>query len=228
VGGSAGSRFLEGHSSGGWAATWLQVSNPEFFRAAWAISPDPLDFRHFYEVNVTPGSHDNFYSTRQGTPRYLNRGHSVTMAHLMRHRDDDLAHGGIISSYEFAWSPRGEDGLPLRFFDRSNGRLNETTLEAWHAYDVHSVLLDGGGPLREMLDGKLNIYCGTDDDFFYNEPTGSLCRFLRHDRYVSTCRLVAGRGHSTIFLPTSLYPQGLRHLILTQAAQIWRRESPGP
>src|SRR5262249_38501972 len=37
VGGSGRMRFLEGHSSGGWTVMWLQVSNPDFFGAVWAI-----------------------------------------------------------------------------------------------------------------------------------------------------------------------------------------------
>ena len=225
IGGSARSRFLEGISSGGWAAMWLQVSNPDFFRAVWAIAPDPLDFRHFYRVDVTPGSTDNFYSKPDGAPRYLDREHSITIQHLMQDVDADPSQGGIISSYEFAWSPRGPDGLPRRFFDRSDGRLDEQTLEAWQAYDVHTILSDGGAPLRDTLAGKLNVYCGTNDGFFYNQPTAALCRFLEQSRYAAVCRLIPGRTHSTVFLPTSLYPFGLRHLVLTEASRIWRREA---
>jgi hypothetical protein len=225
VGGSPGSRFLTGHSSGGWTVMWLQVSHPDFFRAVWAVSPDPLDFRRFYEVDVTPGSTDSFYTTRRGAPRYLTRDHGVSMRRLMRQIDDHPSHGGIISSYEFAWSPRGDDGLPRRFFDRRDGSLDEQTLEAWHAFDVHALLREGGRPLKAMLDGRINIYCGTDDDFFYDEPTAATCRFLHRERYAAVCRLVPGRTHTSIFSPTSLYPRGLKHLILSQAAAIWRREA---
>jgi hypothetical protein len=225
VGGSAQSRFLEGISSGGWTVTWLQVSNPDFFRAVWAIAPDPLDFRHFYEIDATPGSTDNFYAKPNGAPRYLNRDHGITMRRLMQNVDDDPSRGGIISSYEFAWSPRGPDGLPLRFFDRSDGSLDQQTLEAWQAYDVRTLLDGGGTPLREALAGKLNIYCGTEDTFFYNEPTAGLCDFLRQNRYAAVCRLIPGRDHGTVLLPTILYPFGLRHLVLAEAARIWRREA---
>jgi len=223
VGGCAQSRFIEGVSSGGWAATWLQVSNPGFFGAVWAIAPDPLDFRHFYQVDVTPGSTDNFYAKPNGASRFLDRGHSITMRKLMQQVDADPNRGGIISSYEFAWSPRGPDARPRRFFDRSNGDLDEQTLEAWQAYDVHTVLSNGGAPLRGALAGKLNIYCGTRDSFFYNEPTAALCRFLRKSGYDAVCRLIPGRTHDTVLLPTSLYPLGLRHLVLAEAASMWRR-----
>ena len=218
VGGSGQRRFLEGHSSGGWTVMWLQVSNPDFFRAVWAISPDPLAFRYFYQVDVRPGSGDNFYSKPGGAPRYLTRRRDITMRRLMQAVDDDPSQGGIISSYEFAWSPRGPDGLPRRFFDRQDGSLDEETLEAWQAYDVEAVLDRGGAPLRDALGGKLHIYCGSRDDFFYNEPTAEMCRFLRADHYAAACVVVPGRTHGSIFDPTSRYPLGLRHLILSQAS----------
>jgi len=218
--GGSGRRFLEGHSSGGWTVMWLQVSHPEFFRAVWAIAPDPLDFRYFYHVDAIPGSSDNFYSRPDGAPRYLTRRRSTTMRHLMQDIDDVPSQGGIISSYEFAWSPRGPDGLPLRLFDRADGALEEATLEAWQAYDVEAVLDRGGVTLREALGGKVNIYCGARDDFSYNRPTSALCRFLREAHYAAVCRVVPGRTHSSIFRPTNAYPLGLRRLILSQASAL--------
>jgi S-formylglutathione hydrolase FrmB len=225
VGGSPGSRFLAGYSSGGWTAVWLQVSNPDFFRGVWAISPDPLDFRHFYEVDVTPGSTQNFYFRHDGTPHLLMRDGSVTMKFFMQHDDVNSAKGGLISSYEFAWSPRGPDGLPLRLFARADGTLNEATLEAWQAFDVHAILEAGGTPLEDALKGKLHIYCGTDDDFFYDEPTGAICRFLQRNHYVAVCQLVPGRTHGSIMAPSNVYPSGLESLILTQVSRIFRREA---
>jgi len=225
AGGAPEARFLVGHSSGGWTVMWLQVSNPDFFRAAWAISPDPLDFRHFYEMNVTPGSTDNFYTRPDGRPRYLRRGHDVTMRRLMQHVDDDPARAGLISSYEFAWSPRGPDGLPERLFDRADGALEPATLEAWQHFDVRSVLRSGGAGMRAALADKLNLYCGTQDDFFYDQPTRGLCIFLRQNHYRAVCRLVPGRTHASVLSPSNLYPRGLRHLVLDRAARIWQREA---
>jgi Putative esterase len=228
VGGTPGARFLVGHSSGGWTVMWLQVSNPGFFRAVWAISPDPLDFRHFYQVDATPGSTDDFYTRPDGRPRYLERDHAITMRRLMQHVDDDPARGGIISSYEFAWSPRGSDGLPTRLFDRDDGTLVPETLDAWQVFDIRSVLGAGGVAMRATLADKINVYCGTQDDFFYDQPTRSMCDFLRQNDYRAVCRLVPGRTHTSVLSPSSLYPLGLRHLVLDRAAGIWRRESGMP
>ncbi len=34
--GTPATRFLTGHSSGGWSALWLQLTQPEFFGGVWA------------------------------------------------------------------------------------------------------------------------------------------------------------------------------------------------
>ena len=118
----------------------------------------------------------------------------------------------------------GEDGLPLRFFNRADGSLVESTLEAWQAYDVHTTLSAGGDQLRQALAGKINIYCGTLDDFHYNEPTAAICQFLRQNHWDAVCRLVPGRTHATVFASSDLYPAGLIHLIVAQASSIWHQE----
>src|SRR5262249_62393515 len=104
------------------------------------LAPDPLAFQHFYQVDLTPGSTDNFYTKPNGSPRYLTRRGNITMRSLMQTVDNDPAQGGIISSYEFAWSPRGADGLPQRFFDRDDGSLDQDTLAASQGYDLGSGL----------------------------------------------------------------------------------------
>ncbi len=41
------SRFLNGHSSGGWATLQLEVNYPNIFGGTWSTSPDPSDFHDF-------------------------------------------------------------------------------------------------------------------------------------------------------------------------------------
>ena len=37
-------RLLIGHSSGGWATLWLQVSYPKLFGGTWSTAPDSVTF----------------------------------------------------------------------------------------------------------------------------------------------------------------------------------------
>ena len=45
-------RFLNGHSSGGWATLQLQVSYPKIFGGTWSTSPDPSDFHAFSGIDL--------------------------------------------------------------------------------------------------------------------------------------------------------------------------------
>ena len=75
-------RFLTGHSSGGWAAMWIQVSHPEFFGGTWPTAPDPGDFRNFAAGLISPGTlHQISISTMMGV-----RGRSFAWAGKIRKR----------------------------------------------------------------------------------------------------------------------------------------------
>src|ERR1700689_1368441 len=67
-------RFLTGHSSGGWAALWIQVSHPEFFGGTWPTAPDTTDFRTFAaQTALTKQPPPNFYRAEDGSPRMFIR-----------------------------------------------------------------------------------------------------------------------------------------------------------
>src|SRR5262249_30093220 len=42
--GKPSTRFVTGHSSGGWSSLWLQVAYPDSFGGVWSTAPDPVDF----------------------------------------------------------------------------------------------------------------------------------------------------------------------------------------
>ena len=50
--GRAGSRVLDGSSTGGWVSLALQIFYPDYFGGAWASCPDSVDFRGFQLVNI--------------------------------------------------------------------------------------------------------------------------------------------------------------------------------
>lgn len=109
-------RFLTGHSSGGWSALWLQITYPDFFGGAWSTAPDPVDFSHFIGINLTPGSTDNAYRTREGQPRNLARNGDqeiLSIEEFARQEEVKGEVGGQLASFEWVWSPKGADGQPL-------------------------------------------------------------------------------------------------------------------
>ena len=59
-------RFLNGHSSGGWATLQLQVNYPQVFGGTWSTSPDPSDFHDFTGPDLY-ATHANLYHKADGT-----------------------------------------------------------------------------------------------------------------------------------------------------------------
>src|SRR5262245_50071974 len=105
-------RFLTGHSSGGWSTLWLQITYPDYFGGTWSTSPDPVDLHSFTGINVTPGSSDNAYKTRDGKARNLIRmnGREISTIEEFARLEDVLGeYGGQLASFEWVWSPKGED-----------------------------------------------------------------------------------------------------------------------
>ena len=80
-----------------------------------------------------------------------------------------LGRGGQINSFEWVFSPRGDDGRPRPLFDRATGKVDPEVAEAWKAYDIHRILRERWGELQEPLSGKIHIYMGNDDTFFLDE-----------------------------------------------------------
>jgi hypothetical protein len=165
--GTEGTRFLTGHSSGGWTTMWLQTSYPRVFGGTWSTSPDPLDFHDFTGPDLTqPG---NMYVRRDGTPYMLVRDRGKDVVALRDYVLQERAlgdYGGQFGSFDAVFSPRGPDGRPDPLFNRITGRINPAVARAWEArYDiVHNIERDWPrvGP---HLRGKLHVIVGSWDTF---------------------------------------------------------------
>ena len=120
-------RFLTGHSSGGWSTLWLQVNYPDVFGGTWSTSPDPVDFRSFSGADLTKVPTENFYNGPGGRPRNIFRfkGHDIFSWYQYAHFALVVGeYGGQLESFEAVFSPRGEDGRPMRLFDRDTGAID--------------------------------------------------------------------------------------------------------
>ena len=72
-------RFLNGHSSGGWATLQLQVNYPKIFGGTWSTSPDPSDFHAFSGIDLY-APHANVYRRPDGTAWPIVRDKGQVMA----------------------------------------------------------------------------------------------------------------------------------------------------
>src|SRR5437867_9234893 len=153
-------RFLTGHSSGGWSTLWLQVSYPTYFGGTWSTAPDPVDLRSFTGIDVTPTSTDNFYRRADGSPRNLIRrnGQPISSIEEFARKEEVLGeYGGQFASFEWVWSPKGQDGRPMKLFNRETGEQDSVVQQAWQKYDIRLGLEKNWASLEPKLRGKIHV-----------------------------------------------------------------------
>ena len=167
--GKPSSRFLTGHSSGGWATLWLQVRYPKVFGGSWPTSPDPSDFHNFTNIDIyAPGA--NAYHDAQGKPIPLVRDHGKLVATLEQFARMERVlgpYGGQFSSFNWVFSPKGPDGRPLPLFDFATGDVDPKVAAYWRDhYDIAHRIRSDWPALKPDLDGKIHLYVGTADTFY--------------------------------------------------------------
>lgn len=196
-------RLLTGHSSGGWAALWLQVSFPRLFGGAWPTAPDPSDFHDFLGVDLY-ASGANLYREPDGSPRplALDQGKTLVAIEDYARREVVLgAYGGQMASFDWAFSPRGPDGRPLPMFDRTTGAVDPTVIAYWREhYDVAERLRRHWSELEgDRLDRKIHLTVGTEDQFHLQGAARRLEATMKALGAEPDFRYVEGRGHFDLY-----------------------------
>jgi S-formylglutathione hydrolase FrmB len=162
-------RFLQGHSSGGWATLQLEVNYPNIFGGTWSTSPDPSDFHDFSSIDLY-APHANVYHRPDGTPYPIVRDHAQVLATFeeFAHQEAVLGpYGGQVASFEWVFSPRGPDGRPLPMFDRTTGDVNPDVVQYWHDhYDLAHLVEANWATRGRDLKGRIHLVVGTADTFY--------------------------------------------------------------
>lgn len=205
LGGSSERRFLAGHSSGGWAAMWLLVMNPDFFGGAWALAPDPIDFHHFQTVDLYVDD-ANMYVDSDGKERPLARNGDIPMLWTRGFvaMDDVIKDGGQMSSFEWVFSPKGEDGRPVHMFNRETGKVNKEVVEHWKKYDIRLFLEENWETISPKLANKLNIIAGGLDTFYLEEAVIQLQSFFEEQDFDAMIRVIENGDHGSVFQRNSI------------------------
>lgn len=168
-----GRRYLAGHSSGGWAALWLEVNDPDEFGGAWAYAPDPVDFHDFLGPDLTVASPGNLYYDVKHTAYLTDRvgiRDQETIADLVNGRYGTLGPKQY-ASFESVFSPRGANGLPAKLFDRKTGTIDPSVAAYWERhYDLNAIVRRRWPKIGSALVGKLHVTVGTDDTFHLDDP----------------------------------------------------------
>ena len=215
-------RLLNGHSSGGWAVLWLQVSYPEFFGGTWPTSPDPSDFHSFTGPDLLANPPENFYRKPDGSPWMLVRIEGkdrVSLEDFARQEAVLGNFGGQIASFEWVFSPRAKDGTPEQLFDRANGNIDATVAKAWEKYDIATIIRENADHLRPLLQDKIHLTVGTIDTFHLDEPARLLQKTLQQAGISAQFTYVEGRDHM------NLYQGGLMEKITKEMMHVARPQA---
>jgi len=219
-------RFLTGHSSGGWSTMWLEVNYPDVFGGTWSTSPDPVDLHSFTGIDVTPGSTQNAYRTKDGRVLNLVRMNGKEIASVEQFAKAEEVqgeYGGQFASFEWVWSPKGPDGRPMKLFNRQTGELDPFVEKAWEKYDIRKIVESNWATLGPKLLGKVHLVVGSEDTFHLEEAAIMFCRFLKSKGREDACEVVPGRDHGNLYQKYTTYPDGLEMRIDKEMRESFER-----
>jgi hypothetical protein len=211
-------RFVTGHSSGGWSSLWLQVAYPDFFGGVWSTAPDPVDFRDFQRIDLY-SRNVNMFTDERGRPRPIARRGETPVIFYKQFSDMEevIGRGGQLGSFEAVFSPRLEDGAPRKLWDRKTGAVDPVTAEAWKPYDIRIKLEREWPTLSPKLAGKLHVYMGGLDTFYLEGAVKLLKVSLQRLGSDAKVEIFAKRDHGNLLDPV------LRARISREMANAYRK-----
>ena len=195
-------RFLTGHSSGGWSTLWVMVNHPDFFGGTWSTSPDPVDFRNFTGPDLTRYPPQNAYHDDSGHEYNLVRNAGKDLMTVRQYAMQETVqgyYGGQFASFNAVFSPKGDDGQPMKLFDIATGRIDPFVQKAWEKYDISRMLRDNWKTLGPKLRGKLHIIVGTADTFHLDEAVRLLDAELKKLGSDAKIEYLDGRTHFDLY-----------------------------
>ena len=200
--GKPSGRFLQGHSSGGWATLQLQVNYPRVFGGTWSTSPDPSDFHDFTGPDLY-APHANVYRRPDGTPYPLVRNHAQVTATFEQFAKTERVlgdYGGQLASFDWVFSPRGKDGRPLQMFDRETGDVNPGVVAYWRDhYDLAHIVQADWVQRGPYLRGKIHVFVGTADTFYLDGAAHKFDAVLRRLNADAHFTYIPDRTHFDLY-----------------------------
>ncbi len=187
--GEGWSRFLYGGSTGGWEALAVQVKYPDDYNGCFAACPDPIDFRAYCLTDIYEDKNAYYYESAHkpfevpGHRDYL--GHTDISVKDYNHLELVLGtksrSGQQWDIWEATYSPQGEDGYPVRLWDKMSGEINHEVAEFWKEnYDLRHIMERDWDKLGDKLKGKIHIYCGDMDNYYLNNAVYLMEDFLEN------------------------------------------------
>lgn len=201
--GKASGRLLNGHSSGGWATLWLQVTYPKLFGGTWSTAPDSSDFHDFTGPDLyAPDA--NVYRRPDGSAWPLVRVDGKVVSTFEQYARQESVKGevgGQLASFDWVFSPRGADGRPMPMFDRATGKVDPAVVAYWREhYDIAHRLQALWPALKPDLDGKIRVIVGDADTFYLDGAARRLKAVLDGLGAKADFRFLPGKTHFDLYV----------------------------
>jgi Putative esterase len=195
-------RFLNGHSSGGWATLQLQISYPKIFGGTWSTSPDPSDFHAFSGIDLyAPNA--NVYRKPDGSPWPIVRMDGKVVVTLEQYARMEQAlgpYGGQLASFEWVFSPKLNSGAPRQMFNRVTGDVDPVVVAYWHDhYDLAHIVEANWTRLKPDLTGRIHLFVGTADTFYLDTAAHKFEAVLTRLGAEPHFTYIPGRSHFDLY-----------------------------
>ena len=188
--GQGWARALIGGSTGGWEALGVQVMSPGAYNGAWALCPDPIDFRSYRSVNIYDERNAYYYFEdnpwkRTPKPGYRDyRGHLYSTFEERNLVELVLGTRGRSAGQHDAWAsvfgPVGDDGYYKPLYDKVTGTIDPAVAKYWRDnYDLRYIMERDWATLGPKLRGKIHLTSGTMDNGYLNNAVYQTEEFLR-------------------------------------------------
>ena len=204
-------RLLNGHSSGGWATLQLQINYPQVFGGTWSTSPDPSDFHNFTGSDLY-APHANVYHGPDGAQTPIMRIDGKVVATFEQFSKIEAVlgpYGGQVSSFDWVFSPKGENGAPEPMFDRKTGAVHPEVVQYWHDhYDLAHLVEAHWAQNGPLLQGRIHLFVGTADTFYLDGSAHLLDARLQKLDAGAQFTYLPGRSHMDVY-KVGADPEGL-------------------
>jgi hypothetical protein len=182
-------RVMVGGSTGGWETFGVQVFYPDDYNGAWALCPDPVDFRSYRSVNIYD-EHNAYYYEDNPWKHTPKPGYRDARDHLFSTFEErnlvELAiatrgrSGGQHDAWASVFSPLGSDGYYKPLYDKLTGKIDPDVARYWRDhYDLRYIMERDWTVLGPKLRGKIHITSGTMDNGYLNNAVYRMEDFFK-------------------------------------------------
>jgi putative esterase len=207
--GQGWARAMVGGSTGGWEAFGAQVKYPDDYNGAWALCPDPVDFRSYRSVNIYDERNAYYYEDNpwKRTPKPGFRDYRDHLYSTFEERNlVELAigthgrSGGQHDAWASVFGPVGDDGYYKPLYDKVTGAIDPEVAKYWRDnYDLRYILARDWATLARKLRGKIHITSGTMDNGYLNNAVYQMEEFLMRATPSAEAEIVYGERREHCF-----------------------------